>query len=89
MKKIFFLIVVATIIPTSILCFCLGRNYEEKYYGSKYYEDACHMSDLIRHFNDHTDNIVKLDHVKEVFEGNIVHYLKEYDVNLSDYVWEY
>lgn len=83
MKKTFFLIVVATIIPTSILCFCLGRNYEEKYYGSKYYEDACHMSDLIRHFNDYptTDNTV--------FKTDSIHYLSSYNVTLSDYVWEY
>lgn len=87
MKK-FILAIIATFLPTSILCFCLGRNYEEKYYGSKYYKDACHMSDLIRFYSDDIDKPSK-SHIKASFEDLKDFYLKEHKVNLSDYVWEY
>lgn len=83
MKKFILLAIIATFLPTSIICFCLGRNYENEYYGQKYYEDACHMSDLIRHFNDYTttDN--------SLFKMDSIHYLSSYNIDLSDYVWEY
>ena len=82
MKKFILLAIIATFLPTSIICFCLGRNYENECYGSKYYEDACHMSDLIRHFSDYDTNSTNL-------KMDSIHYLSSYNVDLSDYVWEY
>lgn len=53
MKVIKLLAAVALLCVVSAVSFCVGRNYEYKYFGEKTYNDACRMSDLIRCYQDH------------------------------------
>ena len=68
MKAIKCIIAALIIVVVSAVSFCLGRNYEEKYYGEKseyfknikkehqkHYEAACLQSDFIRYLIDHFD----------------------------------
>lgn len=44
---------VALLFAGCAVSFCIGRNYEYKYFGEKTYNDACRMADLIRCYEDH------------------------------------
>jgi len=53
MKTIKCLAAVALLLAGCAVSFCVGRNYEYKHFGEKYYNDASHMSGLIRCYEDH------------------------------------
>lgn len=93
-NKVIKILVLATIMVASLSWgFILGRSYEDKYFGSKYYEDACHMSDLIRCYSDHLreDSIIEDYGCFEELEGTFLYddCVAKKPVNLSDYVWCY
>lgn len=92
-NKVIKILVLATIMVASLAWgFILGRSYENKYFSSKYYEDACHMSDLIRCYNDHLgDSIIEDYGCFEELEDLFLHddCVSKEPVNLADYVWCY
>ena len=93
MKSIKLWLVIALSVTCLAWGFILGRSYEDRYFGSKYYEDACHMSDLIRCYNDHLreDSIIEDYGCFEELEDLFLHddCVARKPVNLSDYVWCY
>lgn len=88
-------VLVAATIAVACLAwgFILGRAYEDKYFGSKYYEDACHMSDLIRCYEDHLkeDSIIEDYGCFTDLEDLFLHddCVAKTPVNLADYAWCY
>lgn len=93
-NKVIKILVLATIMVASLAWgFILGRSYEDRYFSSKYYEDACHMSDLIRCYSDHLreDSIIEDYGCFEELEGTFLYddCVARKPVNLSDYVWCY
>ena len=93
MSKSIKILGIAIVAVASIsLGFILGRSYESKYFGKQYYEDACHMSDLIRCYEDHLEDSIIEDYgCFEELEDLFLHddCVARKPVNLSDYVWCY
>ena len=69
----------------------VGYSIKDIQYN-KVYEDACHMSDLIRCYKDHLyddDTVIEDYGCFEELEGTFLYDDPEYPVNLQDYVWRY
>ena len=90
MRHIIIIAAVVLLCAVSAVSYHVGKaQYEKKY--EKCYEDACHMSDLIRCYKDHLqDDEIEDWGCFDELEGNFL-----YDdalgnpVNLNEYIWCY
>ena len=92
MKTLNVLAAVVLLCAVSAVSYHVGKaQYEKKY--EKCYEDACHMSDLIRCYQDHLnddDSVIEDYGCFEELEGNFLHDdAIGNPVDLTKYVWCY
>jgi hypothetical protein len=88
MKKIKYLAIVTLLCAGCAVSYYMGYNAQ----SGKHYEAACHMSDLIRCYQDHLteDSLIEDYGCFEELEGNFLHdNAIGNPVNLENYVWCY
>lgn len=85
MKAIKRLAAVALLLAVCAVGYLTGYNAQ----SGKHYEAACHMSDLIRCYQDHlNDGYIEDYGCFEELEGNFL-YDSDHPVDLREYVWCY
>lgn len=95
---------IGALIVVILFCagFAVGRHYEAVYFSDVYYEDACHMSDALRAYEDYLKDTTdgwnwRFESSAQAvnnFEERIGVYLQDvimdgHKVVLEDYVWCY